>query len=147
MRSDCLRYLLLSMVGLCVCSMPVSAQRAAAPATGTFNNIFFKNTSGRVGYHMFAPVSVWDADLPTGANATCVPGVYDTTTSGTIPPGLVLLANDLPNRGGVHGFDGTPRQPGDWTVRVVINHIQCTQGANQTDYGPRTVEVHFHIDP
>jgi hypothetical protein len=141
--SDRLNLLLMFTVGVGVCCVPASARRApAAPATGTFNHMNFSNTNGRVGYHMFAAFGVPTWDEPTGDNATCHPGAGDWIVAGTVPPGLAL--QQVPYG---YGFDGTPRQPGDWTVNVTIGHIQCKEGPNQTDYGPRTVSVHFHIDP
>jgi hypothetical protein len=102
----------------------------------------FSNTNGRVGYHMFAKLSMYDWDLPTGNWDTCDPATGQPwTTVGTIPPGLALVST------GEHGFDGTPRQPGDWTVDVTIGRVACMQGPDHADYGPKTVEVHFHIDP
>jgi hypothetical protein len=142
LRSNRLRLSVL-LLGVCVCSARASARRApAAPATGTFNHLTFDNTTGRVGYHMFASFGAPEWDQPTGNNATCHPGAGDWTTAGTVPPGLVL--QQVPYG---YGFDGTPRQPGDWTVNVTIGRIACMQGPDQTVYGPRTVAVHFHINP
>jgi hypothetical protein len=148
MRATRLLCTLSTVAVVLTCPGSAYARRApAALAAGTFTRMTFANTNGRVGYHMFANFGVYSSDEPTGDNATCVPAVGDTTTRGTIPAGLVLLANDLPNNSGVEGFDGTPRQPGDWTVSVVINHVKCNAGPDQRDYGPKTVTVHFHIDP
>jgi hypothetical protein len=130
------------LLGLCIIPVGASARHGpAAPVTGTFNHGVFSPTTGRVGYHMPANFGFYDWDEPTGNNSTCDPGVADMSATGTIPPGLTLLTS------GTHGFDGTPRQPGDWTVRVTIGRVACKQGPDQTVYGPRTIDVHFHIDP
>jgi hypothetical protein len=127
-------------------SVQLDARRApAAPTTGTFNHLEFVNTNGRVGYHMFSTIRTYAYDTPTGDAVACSPAAAETTSSGTIPAGLTLLANDQ-NGEGVRGFDGTPRQPGDWTVNVTVGRIRCQQGPDQTVYGPRTIVVHLHID-
>jgi hypothetical protein len=143
LRSDRLR-LSLILLGACASSVGVSA--SAATAAGTFNHGVFSPTSGRVGYHMPPNFGFYDWDEPTGDNSACHPGVAGMTAAGTLPPGLALVTNDVTGHA-VHGFEGTPRQPGDWNVTVTIQHVACMQGPDQTDYGPRTVEVHFHIDP
>ncbi len=132
-------------LGAAACLM--AAPASARPQTGTFNRITFEHTDGRVGYHMHANVVVFDNDTPNGDAAACAPGATDTTVVGDLPPGLTLMANDLPGNGGLHGIDGTPGQPGDWTVRVVIAHVECAQGPDTADYGPKTVIVNFHIVP
>jgi hypothetical protein len=130
----------LFIAGLVLCSVPASAWRAPpAPATGTFNNLTIVDTNGRVGYHMSTGLHVDDFDTPTGRVASCSPSAWGVTTSDTIPPGLALTGND---------FEGTPREPGDWYVTVSIAEIGCKQGAAaNTNYGPKTVHAHFHIDP
>jgi hypothetical protein len=142
-NSSRIRFWSIFAAAICLCSMRVDARRAPpAPATGTFNHIVFNSTNGRVGYHMFASFGVYDWDEPTGVNATCHPAVGNLSVAGTLPPGLTLQTAAQ-----AYGFDGTPRQPGDWTVNVTIDRIACKAGPDQTVYGPRNVAVHFHIDP
>jgi hypothetical protein len=120
----------------------VLAPLCAAP-TAAQDNLFqnhYEPTTGRVGYHM---VSQPHPDrMPPG----CSPVVNGVTLeAGTLPPGLAgptySVAMGLP--AGV--IEGTPRQPGDWQVVIVLHNVTC--GVGGTPYGDRRVNVNFHIDP
>lgn len=91
------------------------------------------------------------ADLPAGytngVGGTCKgemgrvsnPG-YAPTVSGTLPPGVELVA--LP---GTPVFGGTPRQAGTWTV-TVSPYVGCTAGPDTTIF-QRQLPLTFTIEP
>jgi hypothetical protein len=119
-----------------------AAGRPAPLRTGTFNRMQYVNTNGRVGYHMISTIRVNSDDTPNGNWAECNPakgGVL--SVAGDLPPGLIFEQSDGSS------FSGTPRQPGDWTVRVTIPVMGCRGGPDQAAYGPRIIEANFHIAP
>lgn len=125
----------------CVVSAPVPTGGSQI-RTGEFNHMYYKNTTGKVGYHMVSEHIVQDWDTPTGNSDTCYPASHHSswTVTGTLPPGLSLEP-------GTGNIEGTPRQAGDWTASINISDIKCMQGPDQNDKGPRTVRVDFHINP
>jgi hypothetical protein len=112
---------------------------AGAAHAEWFSRGLFTQTDGRVGYHMYSQGVYYDSDVPPecGHNAE---NSYELAAAveGALPPGLTY--DD-----GKAAFEGTPRQPGDWTVTVVSSHIHCR--GSDIDFGDRRRLVHFHINP
>jgi hypothetical protein len=111
----------------------------AGPAAAQwFSRISFDNTNGRVGYHMTVPNGGYNDDVPPECNHKIANLYAASTVEGAIPPGLTFDSNRA-------AFEGTPKQPGDWDLTVVMHHIHC-QGSD-VDFGEHRIPVHFHIDP
>jgi len=112
---------------------------ARAPvARVPFSQGFFEPTMGRVGYHMVSEMKWHASDEPT---PRCVPtSSGNEDVNGTPPPGLAYDQSNLE-------FEGTPRQAGDWSVRVTTHGMHCGMGPDQQNYGDRTITINFHIDP
>lgn len=111
---------------------------AAAADAEWFSRISFDNTTGKVGYHMTVPNGGYNDDVPPECNHK-ISNVYaSSTVEGDIPPGLTWS--------GDHAlFEGTPRQPGDWDLTVVMHGIHCK--GSDINFGDHRIPVHFHIDP
>ena len=113
--------------------------RAAPVDADNFIDFHFSPTNGKVGYHMAA--SSHFTRRPAACGPTALANTSGYTVSGAVPPGL--SAPDIST--GNYGFEGTPREPGDWTVRVTVHDLTC-QGAAK-NYGDMTAVVNFHIEP
>lgn len=116
---------------------------AASAARGTFTRMYFRPPpDGRVGYHLYSIIHTEDNDTPTGDVTTCSPTADGSalTVRGEPPPGIVFEAAGP-------DFQGTPRQPGVWSVVVDVPAVWCANGPDVTHYGPRSVVVKFNISP
>jgi hypothetical protein len=121
--------------GLCGLAMIASSCPAAAQ---WFSRISFDNTDGRVGYHMTVPNGGYNDDVPPQCNHKIANVRAASTVEGDLPPGLTFNTDRA-------AFEGTPKQPGDWDLTVVMHNIHC-QGSD-IDFGEHRIPVHFHIDP
>ena len=63
------------------------------------------------------------------------------SVAGAVPPGL----SSPDANSGSYTFEGTPREPGDWSVRVTAHDLSC--GSGSRNYGDMTAVVNFHIEP
>src|SRR5437868_10357049 len=80
---------------------------------------YYKNTAGRVGYHMVVQLKIHRETLPQG----CSPGVDGVQLDGTLPPGMEMRF--VPNSTDEGFIEGTPRQPGDWDAHVTMQNVTC----------------------
>ncbi len=107
-----------------------------------FSQAYLNPSTGRVGYHMALKLSVPYDNYPAGLDlAGCSPATSNGSLSGTLPPGL---KNSL-GQGDLVWIEGTPRQPGSWTVSVTFT-AYCTKGPDQTPY-TRQVHTQLNIAP
>src|SRR5262245_33579190 len=88
-----------------------SAFSTAAHAQFTSTSI--GPSSGRVGYHLDVGVQFYRSDPPRGNSGGAVSGTCSaewdhSSYSGTLPPGVQFLGNEV---GTYNIFSGTPRQP------------------------------------
>jgi len=115
-------------------------------ATKSFAGLYFSPTSGKVGYHMvsnnFISQSPCAADEGYSAGSGGSRG-GPVSVEGIVPPGL-MPPDALQGR---YGFDGTPRQAGDWDVKVTYRYLHCGSKVVGEDAPDLTTTVHFHIDP
>lgn len=134
------------LASLTGCDTPQATTAQSAPTT--FSGLYFTPTNGRVGYHMvsnnYFPVSPCREDEHISVDAD-VGGI---TVKGQVPPGLAAPDVSV----GRFGFEGTPRQAGDWEVEVTLHDLYCNGSRgprfhNGRTWGDRTTMVHFHIDP
>ncbi len=122
-------------------SLLLTGSAAEAAQTNWYSRGFYTPVNGRVGYHMVSILTWYTDDVPPA----CRGGRHEPTrvsAEGTLPPGLAGASADA-LWGGPINIEGTPRQPGDWRVTVVITGLSC--GA--ISIGERRVNVLFHIDP
>jgi hypothetical protein len=127
---------------ICASGAVSNAARRANPR-GTFTHMYFNPPpNGRVGYHLYSIIHIEGWDTPNGDAPTCSPSAdHDNiAVRGTPPPGISFDASGPK-------FEGTPRQPGTWSVIVDIPGVWCTAGPDLTHYGPRSVTVRFNIAP
>lgn len=130
--------------GLAGCEQPrADSPHAQAQSAVPFSHMFLEPTRGRVGYHMHIIVNGNYDDVPTGDWNTCSPTAGAMTYSGELPIGLKKVGG----AGVLYGFEGTPRQAGDWRITVNIAYFRCTKGPDLNRYGPRTINAVIHIDP
>jgi len=115
-------------------------------AAKSFAGLYFSPTSGKVGYHMLSTNFFSQTPCATNEHPTVGLAEGGITATGTIPPGL--MAPDASQ--GRFGFEGTPRQAGDWDVTVTEHYLTCSSvpgSDGSTNFGDVTTTVHFHIDP
>ncbi len=121
----------------------ILAGLTTAPAQAEwFSRGFYKPVNGRVGYHMVSLLTWYTDDKPPACRGGAYEGLTGISTEGTLPPGLTGASGDA-LWGGPTSIEGTPRQPGDWRVTVILKEVSC--GA--TYLGERRISVLFHIDP
>jgi hypothetical protein len=122
-----------------IASAGAVAPTHAQQSSNWFRYGIFLPQDGRVGYHMVSSATFFDHDVPPecGHNAS---NSYDmgAAVEGDLPPGLTYDAHQ-------GAFTGTPRQPGDWDLKVVYSHMHCR--GSDIDFGEARVPAHFHIDP
>ncbi len=124
----------LVMAGSLSAMFAAPASSAPAVAADYFNRIWVDGQIGRVGYHLTASLQVYPNDKPNGCRWQ-----FDTWEfHGGLPPGLT--ANFFNG-----SFEGTPRQPGEWNIPLVLHGVGCSD-TGQT-YGDRQLNLHFRIDP
>jgi hypothetical protein len=99
-----------------------------------FNRAWVDGQIGRVGYHMTARLQIMKGDEPPG----CSPSLDSWAIQGDLPPGIIANFSN-------GSFEGTPRQPGEWNIPLVLRGIRCSN-ARET-YGDRQTNLHFRIDP
>jgi hypothetical protein len=117
----------------------VAAATVPAAAKDYFTSNGYEPTRGRVGYHMTSTLFV--NDLPPNCDAA----MSSISLDGELPPGLTGPAWSQDRTVEVGAIQGTPRQPGDWTFRVILHGVKC--GDHGPSMGDRTVTVRFHVDP
>ena len=122
----------------------LAGSAAFAPANAQqspnwFRYGIFLPQDGRVGYHMSSSATFFDHDVPPECGHSAS-NSYDQGASveGDLPPGLTYDAHQ-------GAFVGTPRQPGDWDLKVVFSHMHCK--GSDIDFGESRVPAHFHIAP
>jgi hypothetical protein len=119
---------------ICATQPAPTARQTAADAQRYFNRTWVDGQIGRVGYHMTAKLQVMKSDEPAGCYI-----YFDTwEIKGDLPPGLSARSSDA-------SFEGTPRQPGEWNIPVILHGIGCSNTGKT--YGDREINVHFRIDP
>jgi hypothetical protein len=129
-----------SRIRMCVVAgMVFIAGAMPAAAADWFQYGAFVPLNGRVGYHMFSKQVFYDHDVPPecGHNAENS-YMLAAAVEGDMPPGLTYDEHQA-------AFEGTPKQPGDWSLTVVYSHMRCR--GSEIDFGDRRIPVHFHIDP
>ncbi|HEY3813776.1 MAG TPA: hypothetical protein VGL66_11170 [Caulobacteraceae bacterium] len=115
----------------------------ATNGSTVFAGLYFSPTNGKVGYHMVAH-NYWTKD-PCNTPAEHII-MSDYTVVGTVPPGLQSPGMAT----GLFNFEGTPRQAGDWEVKVTAHDVTCAPAGTATrgvNYGDFVTTVKFHIDP
>lgn len=110
---------------------------ASAPSVAPFSNIYLDPTSLKVGYHTV--IGAHSAGCPSRGEGQPTWSSTATEIEGTLPPGLQFL--DTPPR-----IEGTPRQPGTWTITYVVRGVSCIANPDVV-YGDRRVRVSFIINP
>ena len=117
-----------------------STVQAGNGSTG-FGGFHFSSTNGRVGYHLVA--------RPFFPQNPCRPDeeIYlsGMSVSGTLPPGIAP-----PTYPTNMGFEGTPRQAGNWSVEVTVKDMSCGRSLGMPgprNYGDFSTIVNFQIDP
>jgi hypothetical protein len=137
----------LSLIALLLLSACADAQQTGGnqPPAKTFAGLYFSPTSGKVGYHMVSKNLVsqdpCSGNFSIGDYGSRGPGF---SVEGLVPPGLT--APDAAKK--QFAFEGTPRQAGDWDVKVTMRYIHCGYGGGAKDTDPDlSTDVHFHIDP
>lgn len=129
--------MLLILSGLESCASTASStipQRSSIP----FSRFYFSETTGRVGYHVDSELLLYESDTPAGFPCDDAPDSW--VHEGSLPPGLEWSSSS-------GGFSGTPRQPGNWTARLILHGVHCRMGADQSNYGDRTVTLRFTVLP
>lgn len=109
---------------LASCAVPKSAVSKTGD-TRFHNSIYYIGTEGKVGHHMYAE-----------ARAKCsITWNYSSVkiVSGTLPAGLTMDG---------YKIQGTPTQPGKWTLRIKFTKPTC----NEKTYPDQTVQVNFYIE-
>lgn len=120
----------ISALGLAACEMPAAGPRVGGQPGASLH---YERTGGRVGYHMVSHPMVYDSD--PGYYCASKTILYAAITQGAAPPGLRM--NELGS------FEGTPRQPGEWDIKVTLYGWTC-DGGPPSDW---TIPVHFFITP
>jgi hypothetical protein len=122
-----------------IASVPALAPAHAQQPQNWFRYGNFVPDEGRVGFHMIAYAHFFDHDVPPQCDHNAA-NSYDMGASvqGDLPPGITYNAQQ-------GAFVGTPRQPGDWDLKVVFSHMHCR--GSDIDFGDSTVPAHFHIAP
>ncbi|MFQ5692430.1 MAG: hypothetical protein ACE5IM_05230 [Nitrospinota bacterium] len=87
--------------------------------------IWYRGTSGKVGYHMIAEPRARCGSTWQSSTATLV--------SGRLPAGLRLRGSRI---------EGTPQSPGKWQVTVRFTGIKC----RGKSYPDQNVEISFNIE-
>jgi hypothetical protein len=125
----------------CIVSVLGSEGCASAPPPppqpAPFSTIYLVPTTLRVGYHTVVGAHAEGCPFQGEGQPTWTS--TSTQVEGTLPPGLQLL--DGPPR-----IEGTPRQPGTWTITYVLRGVSCI-GNPSVDYGDRRVRVVFTVNP
>jgi hypothetical protein len=120
------------LTGACVLFLLAAAEPAAA--ADYFDRIWVDGQIGRVGYHLTASLQTFPNDRP----ANCAWQFNTWEFQGDLPPGLTANFTN-------GNFEGTPRQPGEWNIPVILRGVGCSNtGAT---YGDRKINLHFRIDP
>ena len=134
------------MIAFLSVSLLAGCMEAAAAPQVPFSNLYCGSSqgpcSGRVGYHTTLFVTDSLQDEPGQPCHWKTETYYDDTVSQLrLPPGITVDADNSLQ------WEGTPRQAGDWYFVLKLDHVHCTEGPDQQDYGSRTVQVTIHIDP
>ncbi len=131
--------LVLSLTALALLLGSASQENASASTQSSpFSALYFEPTSGQTGYHMVSDIWLDEWNSPGGKG--CKWTALSKISKGNLPPGLEFDA-------GIARFEGTPRQAGRWSVSVSFSDIHCTDGRDQSIYGPVTVRINFNIKP
>jgi hypothetical protein len=131
-RSWCCGVVAALVLAGCKAPAPAGPTRPAVP----FQRVYYEPTSGTVGHHMISSLTVYEDDTPAGL--PCLFMADGVSYTGELPPGL-----EMPY--GMNTFEGTPYQPGTWQVTVLLQGLHCTQGADQSYHGDRSINVTFNI--